>query len=89
VSAGCGSATSGWASSGLRRTTSHRRPDEIVAAVRALAPARREVIVLHYWLDLAVDEIAALLGLTLRNRRVASQPARSPTCAYRSRANVS
>jgi RNA polymerase sigma-70 factor (ECF subfamily) len=37
--------------------------DEIVAAVRALAPARREVIVLHYWLDLAVDEIAALLGL--------------------------
>jgi RNA polymerase sigma-70 factor (ECF subfamily) len=37
--------------------------DEVVAAVRSLAPARREVIVLHYWLDIAVDEIAALLGL--------------------------
>ena len=37
--------------------------DEVVAAVRALTPARREIIVLHYWLDLAVDEIAALLGL--------------------------
>jgi RNA polymerase sigma-70 factor (ECF subfamily) len=37
--------------------------DEVVAAVRRLSAARREVIVLHYWLDLAVDEIAALLGL--------------------------
>ena len=37
--------------------------DEVVAAVRELAAPRREVIVLHYWLDLAVDEIAALLGL--------------------------
>ena len=37
--------------------------DEVIAAVRALAPARREVIVLHYWLDLAVDEIAAALSL--------------------------
>ena len=37
--------------------------EEVVAAVRALAAPRREVIVLHYWLDLAVDEIAALLDL--------------------------
>ena len=37
--------------------------DAVVAAVRGLAPARREVIVLHYWLDLAADEIAAFLGL--------------------------
>ena len=36
---------------------------DVVDAVRGLAPARREVIVLHCWLDLAVDEIAALLGL--------------------------
>ena len=37
--------------------------EELVAAVRELSPQRREVIVLHYWLDLAVDDIAALLGL--------------------------
>lgn len=37
--------------------------EEVVAAVRALPAPRREVIVLHYWLDLAVDEVAALLGL--------------------------
>jgi RNA polymerase sigma-70 factor, ECF subfamily len=40
-----------------------RESDELVAAVRALPPARRTVIVLHYWLDLPVDEIAALLSL--------------------------
>jgi RNA polymerase sigma-70 factor, ECF subfamily len=61
--------------------------DEVVAAVRELAPARREVIVLHYWLDLAVDEIAALLALpfgtvasrlsrALRDLRVALEDAR-------------
>ena len=40
-----------------------RESDELVAAVRSLPPARRMVIVLHYWLDLPVDEIAALLSL--------------------------
>ena len=40
-----------------------RESDELVAAVRALQPARREVIVLHYWLDLSADEIAAQLGV--------------------------
>jgi RNA polymerase sigma factor (sigma-70 family) len=40
-----------------------RASDELVAAVRALPPARRIVIVLHYWLDLPVDEIAALLSV--------------------------
>jgi RNA polymerase sigma-70 factor (ECF subfamily) len=35
----------------------------LVEAVASLAPARRHVIVLHYWLDLQVDEVAALLGL--------------------------
>ena len=32
--------------------------DEFVQAVRSLQPARRAVIVLHYWLDLSADEIA-------------------------------
>lgn len=40
-----------------------RPSDEVVDAVRALTPARRLVVVLHYWLDLAVDDIAALLDL--------------------------
>jgi RNA polymerase sigma-70 factor, ECF subfamily len=40
-----------------------RASDELVAAVRSLPPARRIVIVLHYWLDLPVDEIAALLSV--------------------------
>lgn len=37
--------------------------DELIAAVRTLAPARREVIVLHYWLDLSADEIADRLEI--------------------------
>jgi RNA polymerase sigma-70 factor (ECF subfamily) len=37
--------------------------DDLVRAVRALAPSRRVVVVLHYWLDLPVDEIAALLNV--------------------------
>jgi RNA polymerase sigma factor (sigma-70 family) len=37
--------------------------DELVSAVRSLQPARRVVIVLHYWLDLPVDEIAVRLGV--------------------------
>ena len=40
-----------------------RDTGELVDAVRALAPARRLVIVLHYWLELKVDEIAALLEI--------------------------
>ena len=40
-----------------------RESDELVAAVRSLQPARRIVIVLHYWLDLSADEIAAQLGV--------------------------
>lgn len=37
--------------------------DELVAAVRSLPPARRLVVVLHYWLDLPVDEVATMLGV--------------------------
>ena len=37
--------------------------DELVAAVRSLQPARRVVIVLHYWLDLSADEISDRLGV--------------------------
>jgi Sigma-70, region 4 len=40
-----------------------RDSDEVLAAVRSLPPARREVIVLYYWLDLPVDEIAARLDV--------------------------
>jgi RNA polymerase sigma-70 factor (ECF subfamily) len=40
-----------------------RDSDELVAAVRALQPARRAVIVLHYWLDLSADEIADRLEI--------------------------
>jgi RNA polymerase sigma-70 factor (ECF subfamily) len=38
-------------------------PDELRDAVRSLAPARRLVLVLHYWVDLSLDEIAALLDV--------------------------
>lgn len=41
----------------------HRDSDELVAAVRSLPPARRVVIVLHYWLDLSADEIADRLEI--------------------------
>jgi RNA polymerase sigma-70 factor (ECF subfamily) len=36
---------------------------ELLEALRALAPSRRLVIVLHYWLDLSIDEISALLDV--------------------------
>jgi len=35
----------------------------VADAVAALGSARRMVIVLHYWLDLSVEEIAGVLGL--------------------------
>jgi RNA polymerase sigma-70 factor, ECF subfamily len=35
----------------------------LLDALRALAPSRRLVIVLHYWLDLSIDEISALLDV--------------------------
>jgi RNA polymerase sigma-70 factor, ECF subfamily len=44
-------------------------PDEdlrlwtIADAVAALGAAKRTVVVLHYWLDLPIDEIAGVLGL--------------------------
>jgi RNA polymerase sigma-70 factor, ECF subfamily len=37
--------------------------DELVTAVRALPERQRLVVVLHYWLDSSVDEIAAYLGI--------------------------
>ena len=36
---------------------------EVVDAVRALPPRQRIVVVLHYWLDTGVEEIASLLGI--------------------------
>jgi RNA polymerase sigma-70 factor, ECF subfamily len=37
--------------------------DEVVAAVRRLPERQRLVVVLHYWLDTSVDEIAAYLEI--------------------------
>jgi RNA polymerase sigma-70 factor (ECF subfamily) len=37
--------------------------DEVVSAVRRLPERQRLVVVLHYWLDTGVDEIAAYLGI--------------------------
>jgi RNA polymerase sigma-70 factor (ECF subfamily) len=38
---------------------------ELLAAVRELAPERREVLVLRYWLDMGPPEIAATLELPI------------------------
>ena len=35
----------------------------VADAVAALSPAKRAVVVLHYWLDFTLDEIAGALGL--------------------------
>ena len=54
----------GWMSERVAPLDGTARPgDEIVAAVRSLSPQRRVVIVLHYWLDLPIDAIAAELGI--------------------------
>jgi RNA polymerase sigma-70 factor (ECF subfamily) len=37
--------------------------DSVVAAVRELPERQRIVVVLHYWLDTRVEEIATILGL--------------------------
>jgi hypothetical protein len=41
---------------------------ELLEALRALAPSRRLVLVLHYWLDLSIDEISALLDVASPGR---------------------
>ena len=38
-------------------------PGAVADAVRTLTEDRRVVVVLHYWLDLGVDEIAAILEI--------------------------
>lgn len=47
----------------------------VADAVAALDPDKRLVVVLHYWLDLALDEVAGLLGAPLGT--VASRLARA------------
>lgn len=39
--------------------------DSLVAAVRELPERQRLVVVLHYWLDTGVEEIAAILGIPI------------------------
>jgi len=45
------------------------------SAVAALGDGKRTVIVLHYWLDLPIDEIAGVLGVPVGT--VASRLARA------------
>jgi len=47
----------------------------VAGAVGALGEARRTVVVLHYWLDLPLEEIAGILGLPVGT--VASRLARA------------
>ena len=47
----------------------------VTDAVASLAAARRVVVVLHYWLDLPLEEIAGVLGLPVGT--VASRLARA------------
>jgi RNA polymerase sigma factor (sigma-70 family) len=45
----------------------HVRTDEgrrVVAALAAIAPRRREAVVLRYWLDLPYDQIADAMGVS-------------------------
>jgi RNA polymerase sigma-70 factor (ECF subfamily) len=39
--------------------------DSLVGAVRDLPERQRTVVVLHYWLDTGVEEIAAMLGIPI------------------------
>lgn len=60
----------------LEEAGGREAPSEGVAeAVAALASGKRLVIVLHYWLDLPLDEIAGVLGLPVGT--VASRLARA------------
>ena len=58
-----GELAEGWMGEWRAPSTDVEVPDELRDAVRALPPARRLVLVLHYWLDLPLDEIAALLDV--------------------------
>lgn len=51
------------------------RPWAVTDAVAALGDVRRIVVVLHYWLDLPLEEIAGILGLPVGT--VASRLARA------------
>ena len=54
----------GWMDESRRDTSgSDEALTAVISAVGELAPTRRMVIVLHYWLDLTVEEIASALDL--------------------------
>ena len=46
-------------------TETQNADDEVVNAIRALSPPLREVIVLHYFADRTVEEIAAALNVPI------------------------
>lgn len=49
--------------------------DELVQALAALGPRQRRIVVLRYWLDLSIDEVAA--DLRISTGTVKSQSARA------------
>jgi RNA polymerase sigma factor (sigma-70 family) len=53
--------------------------DELLAAVRSLAPAQRAAIVLRYYLDMSVEDAAAALGKRPGTVRALTSQALAPT----------
>lgn len=60
------------ATHGLDQSASLEDRDELLAAMRALPPVQRTVLVLRYWEDLSVEETAALLGCSQGNVKSSS-----------------
>ncbi|GAB2451619.1 SigE family RNA polymerase sigma factor [Nocardioides hungaricus] len=46
-----------------RAPTKFESPHDIVAALQALPPRQRQVVVLRHWMDLSVEETAETLGI--------------------------
>ena len=56
-------------------TAAHAERASVIAAVAALPPRQREVVLLRFWLDLTEVQVAATLGCSVGN--VKSQTARA------------
>lgn len=48
---------------------------EVIAALATLPPRARAVVVLRYWVDLSIDEVASMLGCSAGNVRSQSSRA--------------